>query len=77
MIAVDGHRHHGLIFFGQHELEDGHLGGCILERHPIRPGFDIGLACGEFTLGSRIEVAIEDLFGIGQRSSQALSDERD
>ena len=77
MIAVDGHRYRGLILAGQHELEDGHLGGGVLQGHPVRAGLDVGDARLELFVRRCLEVAVEDLFGIGQRPSQPFSHQGD
>ena len=77
MIAVNGNRHSGLVFAGKHELEDGHLGGRVLQRHPVGQGLDVGNSGGEIFSGGIGEMTIEDLFGIGQRPSESLPDEGD
>ena len=73
MVAVDagGHRHTFLP--GVHELQDRHLRGRILHRHPVWPEEGIILSPAESTnvLSAR-KMPLENLLGICQRMIRAF-----
>ena len=64
---------HGLAAGGA-ELEQGHLGRCILHGHPVRCEIDVILPAVEGTLGLTVpQMGVKDLLGEGQRATDGLA----
>ena len=74
VVAVHGagYCHAGLA--GGGELEKGHLGGCVLHGHAV--GVEFGKILAAFigpVLGAIDQVAVDNLFGEGERTAQLLA----
>ena len=69
VVAVDRrrHRHHGKS--GGHELQQRHLGGCVLHGDPVGVELGIGLAPLEILAIGIGEMVDEDLLGQGDRAA--------
>ena len=72
VVAVHSRRHRHLFERGLHELEDGHLSGGILHRHPVGPELQVGLARYEVLPFGIIEVPEDDLLRQGERPLQSV-----
>ena len=53
-----------------HKLEDGHLGGGVLHRHPVRLEREVALAAPELLGGEIPDVAHEDLLSQRERPAE-------
>jgi hypothetical protein len=65
VIAVDGGGHCGGVAARQHELKQRHLGGGILHGHAVGARRNVALAGRELLVLGVVEVAEEDLLGVG------------
>ena len=74
VVAVHGTRHGHLGLAGGGELKQGHLGGCVLHGHAVGVEFGkILAALVSPVLGAIDQVAVDDLFGEGERTAQLLA----
>jgi len=74
VVAVHRGGDRGDVTTGHHELQDGHLGGCVLHGHAVgRQGQGRLAAVQELARGID-QVTEEDLLGQGERPAEALAD---
>ena len=74
VVAVHGTRHCHAGLTGGGELEECHLGGCILHGHAV--GVEFGKILAAFVspvLGAIDQVTVDNLFGEGERTAQLLA----
>lgn len=62
---------------GGHELQNGHLGGGILAGGSIGSQLEVGLSSDNLLLVGLVEMAVENLLGVGQGSLESLLDDLD
>ena len=74
VVAVNGGWHGGGLAATTHELQQGHLGGGVLQRHPVGVQVGVGFAppgqLGGLTFG---QVGEQDLFRQRQGTAQPLA----
>ena len=74
VVAVHGARHGHAGLTGGGELQKGHLGGSVLHGHAV--GVEFGKILAAFispVLGAINQVAVDNLFGEGERTAQLLA----
>ena len=74
VVAVHGTRHCHAGLTGGGELQKGHLGGSVLHGHAV--GMEFGKILAAFigpVLGAIDQVAVDNLFGEGERTAQLLA----
>lgn len=74
MITVDGGGGLDGGDTGRHELEDGHLGGGILAGSSVGSQLEVRLSSDNLLLMGLVEMAVENLLGVGQGSVESLLD---
>lgn len=75
VIAVDSSGVGNLIHASRHELKDSHLSGGILASNTVRSQLEVALATLDVLAMRVVQVRVEDLLSVGQRSVQTSTND--